>query len=325
MPMRKRPKVSNEALEKHAADVELAGKFDDLLTAGRQAELELREADARHAPLVERRRLAINLDSALTAVMRAAFRAAGGDRRTRLRRPDLPAQGDGAARGTRPHGGRATADAAGEPRLRHPAGAARARRLAGHRQPSGAVTATICLATESNGPRRGSVFQDGTLIGRLAPYGRVITSPPGDTHADLGLFPMRPGRPGPVLQSYRQDGALTPLTEQSWSRSLAAGRALSGDPPRDSGRPGDGRRQPAIPPPRLIIEPWGLGGRLTRYQRAVKTRPPAGSVTTVREPAARRHGLPGRSRSAAAPGGTIGPDQFGRVSCALRHPGAKLV
>ena len=75
MPLRKRPKVSNEALEKHAADVELAGKFDDLLSAGRQAELELREADARHAPLVERRRLAINLDSALTAVMRAAFAA----------------------------------------------------------------------------------------------------------------------------------------------------------------------------------------------------------------------------------------------------------
>ena len=75
MPLRKRPQPSNEALEKHAADVELAGKFDDLLTAARQAELELREADARHAPLIERRRLAINLDSALTAVMRAAYAA----------------------------------------------------------------------------------------------------------------------------------------------------------------------------------------------------------------------------------------------------------
>ena len=75
-------------------------------------------------------------------------------------------------------------------------------------------------------------------MGRLAPHGRVITSPLGDTHADLGLFPMRPGRPGPVLQSYRQDRALAPLTEQSWSRSLAAGgapppgtrRETAGDP-----------------------------------------------------------------------------------------------
>ena len=75
MPLRKRPQVSNQALQKHAADVELAGKFDDLLTAARQAELELRAADARHAPLIERRRLAINLDSALTAVMRAAYAA----------------------------------------------------------------------------------------------------------------------------------------------------------------------------------------------------------------------------------------------------------
>jgi hypothetical protein len=75
MPLRKRPQVSTEALEKHAADVELAGKFDDLLTAARQAELELREADARQAPLTERRQLAIDLDSALTAVMRAAYAA----------------------------------------------------------------------------------------------------------------------------------------------------------------------------------------------------------------------------------------------------------
>ncbi len=75
MPLRKRPQASNEALAKHAADVELAGKFDDLLTAARQAELELREADARHVPLIERRRLAISLDSALTAVMRAAYAA----------------------------------------------------------------------------------------------------------------------------------------------------------------------------------------------------------------------------------------------------------
>ncbi len=75
MPVRKRPQASNQALEKHAADIELAGKFDDLLAAAREAELGLRAADAGHAPLIERRRLAINLDSALTAVMRAAYAA----------------------------------------------------------------------------------------------------------------------------------------------------------------------------------------------------------------------------------------------------------
>ncbi len=75
MALRKRQQVSTEALDKHAADVELAAKFDALLAAARQAELELREADARSAPLIERRRLAIALDTALTAVMRSAFAA----------------------------------------------------------------------------------------------------------------------------------------------------------------------------------------------------------------------------------------------------------
>ncbi len=73
--MRKRQQVSQEALDKHAADVALAGRFDELLAAARQAELELRQADARSAPLAERRRLAVDLDAALTAVMRSAYAA----------------------------------------------------------------------------------------------------------------------------------------------------------------------------------------------------------------------------------------------------------
>lgn len=73
--VRKRQQVSKEALEKHAGDVALGGKFDELLAAARQAELEFRQAEARSAPLTERRRLAIALDSALTAVMRSAYAA----------------------------------------------------------------------------------------------------------------------------------------------------------------------------------------------------------------------------------------------------------
>ena len=73
--MRKRQQASSDALEKHAADVALARKFAELLAAARQSELAFREADARPAPLTERRRLAVALDSALTAVMRSAYAA----------------------------------------------------------------------------------------------------------------------------------------------------------------------------------------------------------------------------------------------------------
>jgi hypothetical protein len=67
--------VTSEALNKHAEDVALAGKFDDLYEDARQAEVRLREAQARRAPLTEQRPLAVALDSALTAVMRAAYAA----------------------------------------------------------------------------------------------------------------------------------------------------------------------------------------------------------------------------------------------------------
>ena len=69
--MKKRQQASPEALNKHAEDVTLAGKFDGLFEDAQQAEIKLREAQARHAPLVEQRPLAVALDSALTAVMRA--------------------------------------------------------------------------------------------------------------------------------------------------------------------------------------------------------------------------------------------------------------
>ena len=74
--MRKRQQVSREAQENHAADVALAAKFDELLAAARQADLEFRRAEASSAtPLTEQRRLAVNLDAALTEVMRSAFAA----------------------------------------------------------------------------------------------------------------------------------------------------------------------------------------------------------------------------------------------------------
>jgi hypothetical protein len=73
--VRKRHEVSTEALNQHAQDVALAAKFNELLEAARQAELELRQAQARAVALPERRRLALELDEALTAAMRAAFAA----------------------------------------------------------------------------------------------------------------------------------------------------------------------------------------------------------------------------------------------------------
>jgi hypothetical protein len=73
--VRKRHEVSTEALNQYAQDVALAAKFDELLEAARQADLELRQAEARAVELTERRRLALELDTALTAAMRAAYAA----------------------------------------------------------------------------------------------------------------------------------------------------------------------------------------------------------------------------------------------------------
>jgi hypothetical protein len=71
----RRHKAGHEAREKYSADVALAAKFDDLLTEARAAEREMREAEAANAPLPEVHKRAIDLDDALTAVMRSAFAA----------------------------------------------------------------------------------------------------------------------------------------------------------------------------------------------------------------------------------------------------------
>ena len=71
----RRKPVSADAQRKYRADEELAGRFGELLAGARDAEQELRDAEAASAPLTERYRLAKQLDEALTEAMRAAFAA----------------------------------------------------------------------------------------------------------------------------------------------------------------------------------------------------------------------------------------------------------
>jgi hypothetical protein len=71
----RRYKPSSEAEQKYEADVALAGRRAELLHAAAEAESKFREAQARHAPDAELRRLALELDSALTTAMHAAFAA----------------------------------------------------------------------------------------------------------------------------------------------------------------------------------------------------------------------------------------------------------
>jgi len=73
--MGRRYKPSSEAEQKYEADAALAGRRADLLGAAAEAESRFREAQARRAPDAELRRLALELDSALTAAMHAAFAA----------------------------------------------------------------------------------------------------------------------------------------------------------------------------------------------------------------------------------------------------------
>ena len=68
-------KPSQEAAEKYAADVAAAAERDKLLDAARAADTALRDAEARHAPVTERHRLAKELDAALTTAMHAAYAA----------------------------------------------------------------------------------------------------------------------------------------------------------------------------------------------------------------------------------------------------------
>jgi hypothetical protein len=68
-------KASQEAAEQHAADVAVAAERGKLLDAARAADVALREAEARRAPVTELHRLAKELDAALTAAMLAAYAA----------------------------------------------------------------------------------------------------------------------------------------------------------------------------------------------------------------------------------------------------------
>jgi hypothetical protein len=71
----RRPKPSSEAEQQYKADLALAGRRVELLDAAREAESQLRQAQARRAPDAEVRRLAEDLDAALTTAMRAAYAA----------------------------------------------------------------------------------------------------------------------------------------------------------------------------------------------------------------------------------------------------------
>ena len=68
-------KASQEATDKHAADVELAAERGRLLDAAREADVAFRDAEARRAPVTELHRLAKDLDAALTVAMQATYAA----------------------------------------------------------------------------------------------------------------------------------------------------------------------------------------------------------------------------------------------------------
>ncbi len=68
-------KPSQEALDLHAADAAVADERGTLLDAARAADVALRAAEARNAPVTELHRRATELDAALTAAMHAAYAA----------------------------------------------------------------------------------------------------------------------------------------------------------------------------------------------------------------------------------------------------------
>ena len=73
--VRGRPGPSSEARQRYEADAVLAARKAELLDAAGEAESRLRQAQARRAPEAELRRLALDLDTALTAAMHAAYAA----------------------------------------------------------------------------------------------------------------------------------------------------------------------------------------------------------------------------------------------------------
>lgn len=70
-----RPKPSSEAQQRYEADAALAAQRAELLDAAHEAESQLRQAQAERAPEAELRRLAEDLDTKLTAAVRAAYAA----------------------------------------------------------------------------------------------------------------------------------------------------------------------------------------------------------------------------------------------------------
>jgi hypothetical protein len=68
-------KASQDAADKHAADVTLAADRGKLVDKAREADIAFRAAEARRTPVTELHRLAKDLDAALTAAMQAAYAA----------------------------------------------------------------------------------------------------------------------------------------------------------------------------------------------------------------------------------------------------------
>ena len=73
--IRGKKSASEKAMTQYAVDVALAAQFGELLDAARAAEQEFRHAQAAAAALTEQHSLALALDAALTAAMRAAYAA----------------------------------------------------------------------------------------------------------------------------------------------------------------------------------------------------------------------------------------------------------
>ena len=73
--VRGRPKPSSDAEQQYRDDVAYAARRADLLDAAGEAESQFRKGQARRAPVQEMRRLADDLDAALTEAMRSAYAA----------------------------------------------------------------------------------------------------------------------------------------------------------------------------------------------------------------------------------------------------------
>jgi hypothetical protein len=75
MALMRKSLVSDEAQLRYQADVELAGERSSLLAAAQEAEAAFRAAQGSRVPVGELHKLAVGLDAALSATVRAAFAA----------------------------------------------------------------------------------------------------------------------------------------------------------------------------------------------------------------------------------------------------------